>query len=314
MSKQFPIPTRPSRFVPPQGNLGPATQAPVILKGGVAVLLGDGSSNPAVLASPDGNCCCNDEILGCATCEHFENEFFESVYSLFCDPAIWRFDDTFNCDIPNELTVCCRTFLPTPFAHVQMQTTLGDFFFPNSCFSMRVFMEGAARNHQFIMRCCIGVTGLRFNEGEGTAETMSILIESGCLYSISFDNIQCDRIIDNRRGDDTAREIGYRVQTIITQWENVTKISKFGPLSCGSPGSFGNGCRIRGKNGDIIAEVNEVIQPFPATFGLGTPFQFLWTELFDSRDYLDSSATTQFQIVPEGALDISTEHTNEPCV
>ncbi len=312
MSKQFPIPTRPDRFVPPIKGGKIAFPAAMVIRDGVAVTLGDSNTNPMTLAKPDGNCCCNDEILGCSSCEHFENEYFDDVY-FDCNRLQWLFDDAFTCDIPNDQTVCCRTFLPTPFANVQMQTSLGDYFFPNSCFSMRVYFEPFIPPNAVSLTCCIGVVGLRWNEPEGLAETMTISLVASGGYTGSFENIPCDRITDNRNGDGTAIELGYSIDTNITQWENVTRVTTLGAMACApvGQGSFGNACKIKATNGDVIAEVNES-SPINK-LGFDPPFTWLFKQFFDSTDYLDSSFTTQFQIATEGVVELSTEHTNEPC-
>jgi hypothetical protein len=287
----------------------------LIIRDGKALTLGSNASNPVALARHGKDCCCNNEVLGCSTCEHFENELFDSAH-FDCDRLAWIFDDEFNCELPNDQTQCCRTFLPTPFAHVQLQSELGDYFFPNSCFSMRVFMEPYFKQSTLVLTCCIGVKGVRFNESEGTAETMTINVIGSGLYEEAFfvfENIPCDRIIDNRgsggRGD--ARDGGYRIHTNITQWEDVVKISPFGSMECAESGSFGRSCRIRPADGTVIAKRDE--SGIAPNVGLTPSYNWLWTQFLDSSTYLDSSFKTQFKIEPEGVIDIDAEHSVEPC-
>ena len=313
MSKQFPIPTRPGRFKP-HGPTGPDIPAPMIVRDGEGVVMGSEGANPLVLSRPDGDCCCADEIPGCESCEHFDNDLFESAY-FDCDRLVWRFTEEFDCDTPNDQTLCCRTFLPTPFAHVQLQTAIGDFYFPNSCFSMRVFMNSFNPQSVLALTCCIGVAGIIFDVGQGLAATMFVRIEAVGLYSGDFSifgNIPCNRIIDNSSGRGTALDGGYTVSTNITLWRNVTRIRTNLPLTCGKIGPFGRGCEVHPNDGEVIKERSEFAAPLDG-LGFDPPFAWRWKQFFDSRDYLDSSLNTQFQIEPEAAIGIGAEHSVEPC-
>lgn len=307
MAKSFPIPARKGRFLPHVSSKGISNPAAAIVRDGKLVVMGDTGANPLVLAKPNGNCCCNDEIPGCPVCSHRNNDLLDSAY-FDCGALRWKFDDAFTCQSPNDQTLCCRTFLPTPFAHVQMQTSLGDFYFANACFSMRVFLEAFIPADAIIVAACIGVNGIRFLESERKAETMEIFITAKGAFRESFGEIPCAGIRDN---DDDAFDAGFELTTNITQWENVTSVNTKGVMPCGEQGSFGNSCKIKPANGTIIAQVTETL---PLGFlPFDPPFTFLWQQFFDSRDYLDSAFTTQFQIEPEAAIGIRAEHSNAPC-
>ena len=309
MAKPFIIPKRSDRFLPHVSAGGISNPAPLIVRDGEGVVFGDTGANPLVLSRPDGDCCCNDEIVGCAFCRHKQRLLTDSAY-FECERGSWRFDDLHTCEQPNDQTICCGVFLPTPFANAQLQTSLGDFYFPNACFSMRISLDSdrGFPPDAILVRCCIGVQGIRFFEAERKAETMVIRIDAFGLFLESFRPIPCIGIRNNK---DDALGGGFELHTTIAQWKDVTKVSINNILTCFGHDPIGRACTVFPQDGTLIAEVNETI--FLGRLPFKPPFTFLWQQFFDSRDWAPSTLTTQFQIEPEATIGTGSEHDNEAC-